>query len=241
MFGSKGELFSHAASRFAAASEGAVTLRGRFAAALSGGQTPVGLYIEIARSASALDWKRIHLFLVDERLVPHSDSRSNFGMIKKTLLDAVSIPRPNMHPVPVDQADPLVSARTYEDELRSFFHVAPGAMPRFDLVLLGIGEDGHTASLFPGTPLLDDTTHAVGAAAEGEGRTGRVTLTLPVINNAREVIFLVTGKGKAPIVRRVVEERDGRLPASLVAPAEGRLSFLLDKEAASELSAAVAV
>jgi 6-phosphogluconolactonase len=110
-------------------------------------------------------------------------------------------------------------------------------MPRFDLVLLGIGEDGHTASLFPGTPLIGDTTHAVGAVAEEEGMTGRVTLTLPVINNAREVVFLVTGKGKASIVRRVVEEKDARLPASLVAPVEGRLSFLCDSDAASELAA----
>ena len=140
-----------------------------------------------------------------------------------------------MHPVPVDHADPHVSARIYEDDIRAFFHAAPGAMPRFDLILLGIGEDGHTASLFPGTPLLGDTTHAVGAVAEGEGRTGRVTLTLPVINNASEVVVLVTGTSKAPIVRRVIEERDTRLPASLIAPTEGRLSFLCDREAASEL------
>jgi 6-phosphogluconolactonase len=235
VFGSRPELFAFMADRFAVASQGAIAAKGCFAAALSGGQTPVGLYREIARLRGALDWKKIHIFLVDERLVPHEDSRSNFGMIKKTLLDAVSIPRSNMHPVPVDPADPHVSARIYEDDIRAFFQAAPGAMPRFDLVLLGIGEDGHTASLFPGTQLLGDATHAVGAVAEGEGRTGRVTLTLPVINNASEVVVLVTGTGKAPIARRVIEERDARLPASLVAPTEGRLSFLCDREAASEL------
>ena len=109
-------------------------------------------------------------------------------------------------------------------------------MPRFDLVLLGMGEDGHTASLFPGTPLLGDTAHAVGAVPEGAGMTARVTLTLPVINNAEEVVFLVTGKAKAHVVRHVVKERDARLPASLVAPLEGRLLFLCDRDAASELA-----
>ncbi len=236
VFGSKADLFAFMADRFRRASQGAITHQGCFAAALSGGHTPVGLYTEIARIGGAVDWKKIHIFLADERLVPHKDSRSNFGMIEKTLLDAVSIPAGNVHPVPVDQRDPLVSARMYEDDIRAFLHTAPGDMPRFDLVLLGIGEDGHTASLFPGTSLLNDTTHAVGAVAEAIGRTGRVTLTLPAINNASEVVFLVTGKGKAPIVKRVVEQRDSRLPASLVAPAKGRLSFLCDSDAASALA-----
>ncbi len=233
VFGSAPELFVFTADRFAVASQGAIATRGYFTAALSGGKTPIGLYSEIARLGVALDWKKIHLFLVDERLVPYADSRSNFGMIEKTLLDAVSIPPSNVHPVPVDRPDPAACARSYEDDIRAFFHAPPGVMPRFDLVLLGIGEDGHTASLFPGTPLIAETTRAVGAVAAGEGMTGRVTLTLPVINNAREVVFLVTGKGKAPALRRVVEQRDARLPASLVAPAEGRLSFLSDFDAAS--------
>jgi 6-phosphogluconolactonase len=237
VFGSKADLFTFMADRFCRASDAAIRARGCFAAALSGGHTPVGLYTEIARIGRAVDWKRIHVFLVDERLVPYEDGRSNFGMIKKRLLDAVSIPGENVHPVPVDHADPHVCARIYEDDIRAFFHTSPGDMPRFDLVLLGIGEDGHTASLFPGMPPFGDITHVVGAVAEGRGRTGRVTLTLPVINNAREVVFLVTGKGKAPIVRHVVEERDSRLPASLVAPAEGRLSFFCDRDAASELAA----
>jgi 6-phosphogluconolactonase len=223
------------AGRFLRASQGAIAARGCFVAALSGGHTPVDLYREIARIGGALDWEKTHLFLVDERLVPYEDSRSNFGMIKKTLLDAVPLRRSNVHPVSVDPPDPHVSAKMYEDDIRAFFQAAPGVMPRFDLVLLGLGEDGHTASLFPGTPIPGDAIHAVGAVAESEGRTSRVTLTLPVINNAREVIFLVTGKGKAPIVRRVVEERDAHLPASLVTPAEGRLSFLCDREAASAL------
>ncbi len=237
VFGSKSELFAFTADRIRTASQAAIAARGCFAAALSGGQTPVGLYIEIARPGGTLDWEKIHIFLVDERLVPDSDSRSNFGMIKKTLLDAVSIPRSNVHPIPVDCVDPHVSATMYEEDIRAFFRVPPVAMPRFDLVLLGMGEDGHTASLFPGAPLLDETARAVGAVAEGEGRTARVTLTLPVINNAREVVFLVTGKGKAPIIRRMVEEGDMRLPASRVAPINGRFSFLCDKEAASELAA----
>jgi 6-phosphogluconolactonase len=160
-------------------------------------------------------------------------------MIKKTLLDAVPIPPENLHPIPVDQEDPYSAARIYEDEMRSFFRAPPGATPRFDLVLLGIGEDGHTASLFPGSPLLDETTHLAVAVPESSGMCVRITLTLPVINNAREVIFLVAGKTKALIIKRVIEEEDGRLPASLVRPRKGRLSFHLDSDAASLLAAPV--
>ena len=240
IFASKAELFAFTADRILRLSEAVLTAVGRFVAALSGGQTPTGLYRELARPSRALDWKKIDVFLVDERIVPYEDSRSNFGMIKKTLLDAVPIPAENVHPIPVDQADPYAAARRYEEEIYRVFRAPPGAAPRFDLVLLGIGEDGHTASLFPGSPLLDETTRLAGAVPEDDAGTARITLTLPVINNAQEVIFLVTGKTKAPIVQRVIEEKDGRLPAARVRPRGGRPLFYLDNDAASKLAPPVA-
>ncbi|MGD0230923.1 MAG: 6-phosphogluconolactonase [Syntrophorhabdales bacterium] len=228
-------LASHMAERFRLISEEAVARAGRFAVALSGGRTPVDLYVELARRGSAFDWAHIHIFLVDERFVPYSDRESNFGMIKRTLLDAVLPPPENVHPIDTAVADPAISAQKYEEEIVAFFG-AGGAMPRFDLVMLGLGEDGHTASLFPGSPALREKTHPVQAIApHGKVTTPRVTITLPVINGARNVVFLITGKGKARVLRRVIEEKDPQLPASLVEPKEGRLSFLCDREAASTI------
>ena len=237
VLGAKAQLFAFTADRIRRLSQEAVATGGRFAAAFSGGHTPVGLYAELALPDPAIDWSKTDVFLVDERVVPFEDSLSNFGMIKKTLLDAIPIPQENLHPIPIDQEDQCSAARIYEDEMRSFFRAPPGATPRFDLVLLGIGEDGHTASLFPGSPLLDETTWLAAAVLESSGTTARITLTLPVINNAQEVIFLVAGKTKALIIKRVIEEEDGRLPASRVRPREGRLSFHLDSDAASLLAA----
>ncbi len=237
IFISPAELFAFTAERIRLLSDTAIADCGRFTAAFSGGHTPIGLYTELARDPATFDWKRTDIFLVDERAVPFEDSRSNFGMIKKTLLGAVPIPRENVHPMPVDRVDLHAAAKMYEDEIRAFFHAPPGIMPRFDLVLLGIGEDGHTASLFPGSPLLQERTRLAAAVPEDEGRTARITLTLPVINSARHVIFLAAGKTKAPIVKLVVEEGDDRLPAKLVRPEEGSLSFHLDREAASLLGA----
>ena len=167
--------------------------------ALSGGQTPVGFYSE-AGAAEGIDWSRIHIFQIDERFVPPSDSRSNFGMIGNTLIDPAAVPRENVHPMPVRGADADACAVEYAGEIRAFFTARAGVtakeMPGFDLVMLGMGEDGHTASLFPASGALEEREQLARAVpAEGE-RIVRITLTLPVINNARNVFFLVDGEGQ---------------------------------------------
>lgn len=221
--------------KFRALASGAIAERKLFAAALSGGHTPIGLYEELAGARDSLDWEKIHIFLVDERFVPPTDSRSNFAMIKATLLDKVPIPGANVHPVPVEGADPELCARRYEDDLCAFFETPTGSVPRFDLIMLGLGEDGHTASLFPGTDALGEKTRLVRAIPPEGERTARITLTLPVINKARNVIFLVTGAGKSEIMRRLIEEGDESLPAAKVAPESGEALFLCDKDAAALL------
>ena len=235
VFETKPELVAFMTDRFCHICGEALAARGRFAAALSGGKTPVDLYLEIGRRGGRLDWERIHVFLVDERYVPFDDSRSNFGMIRETLLHAVPLPATNVHPVATDMADPPAAAAQYEEEVLAFFGAGPGGAARFDLVVLGVGEDGHTASLFPGSPALREETHLVLAVAQDKERVARVTFTLPLINSARAIGVLATGRAKAEIVRRVVEERDPALPAALVGPRTGQLSFLCDREAASRL------
>ena len=221
-------------------SSAAVAGRGLFAAALSGGRTPVGLYEEMA-VAEGIDWGRTHIFLADERFVPPTDRRSNFAMIKTTLLDAVPIPVGNVHPVPVEGGDTEDCAQRYAEEVRAFFAarggLAAARMPRFDLVMLGMGEDGHTASLFPASDILEEKRQPVRAVPPEGEPTARITLTLPAINSARNVLFLITGANKAEALRRVVEDGDRALPAARVSPYSGRLIFLCDKEAASLLQA----
>ncbi len=221
--------------RFRKIWEKAVSERGRFSVALSGGTTPKDLYMEIGRKGSAWDWKDIHVFLVDERFVPPTDDRSNYRMIKESLLDCIPIPAANVHPIDTGQTDPRASAKAFEAGLMRFFDTGKGGVPAFDLIMLGLGEDGHTASLFPGLPDLRSDTHLVRAVEPAGERVARVTLTLPVINNGRNVIFLVTGETKARTVRRAVQEQDPNLPASLVQPREGTLFFVCDRDAGSML------
>jgi len=235
VFESASELFSCMTSKFREISSAAIAERQAFAAALSGGETPAGLYREIADAKGAFDWEKIHIFLADERFVPPADSRSNFAMIKATLLDQVPIPAENVHPVPFERSDPDFCARLYEDGIRAFFRILPGTFPAFDLIMLGLGEDGHTASLFPGTDIPEERVRMVRAVPPSGGRTARITLTLPVINNARNVIFLVTGRRKAEILKRLVEGGDAGLPAARVAPEAGEMRIMCDREAASLL------
>ena len=231
----KEQAWAFMVDRFREISERAIGERGRFSAALSGGKTPEDLYLEMGRLLKDLEWKSIHIFLVDERLVPPGDDRSNYGMIKRTLLDMIPMPAVNVHAIATEGVDPPTSARKYEADLQGFFATGEGNIPELDMILLGMGEDGHTASLFPGLPDLAAENRLARGVEAGPGRIARVTLTLPVINCGRAVFFLVIGKAKAGIVKRVAEEREPGLPASLVQPGEGRLFFVCDGEAASML------
>ncbi len=214
----------------------AIQKRGYFAVALSGGETPVPFYRKLAEQEQQLPWNRTHLFLVDERFVPAGDADSNYHLLHETLLKNIPLPEGNFHAVDTDSPDLLSSAGRYEEEMRRFFMLPPKGLPEFDLITLGIGADGHTASLFPGKSPCRKRAHLTCAVELDNGRHDRITLTLPVINNARMVVFLVSGKAKASVLRDVAEGRDRNLPASLVKPGEGRLLFLADTEAAQYLT-----
>jgi len=272
------------AERFVTLAAGAIASHGWFAAALSGGSTPRATYARLAGHdfASRVSWPQTHLFWGDERCVPPDDAESNYRMAREALLDRVPIPAANVHRMRGED-DPDHAAAAYERELRDFFaprgavvSLPGGEFPRFDLVMLGLGEDGHTASLFPGGAALNErvrwvvATH-VGAASHGnrarprlrprfagsatprpDRASWRLTLTLPVINAAAQVMFLVSGEAKAEALRRVlrggapsrrrsVEQARGRgrrgraqvLPAQMVKPKDGKLYWLVDAAAAA--------
>lgn len=203
----------------------------RFSLVLSGGNTPRALYRLLADAyQTRVDWRRVHLFWGDERYVPHDDPASNFRMARETLIDPLGIPPENVHPMPTNAPSPDEAARLYEQELRAFF----GQSTRFDLILLGMGADGHTASLFPGTPALKEHRRWVTVGEAPVEPRVRLTLTLPVLNAARVVYFLVTGADKAEMVRRILVEREP-FPAALVSPKEGELVWWLDKDAAGSI------
>jgi 6-phosphogluconolactonase len=235
VYADKAELAEAAGEGFVGAASRAIEERGRFAVALAGGSTPKALYGLLAdRYRDAIDWSRVHAFFGDERPVPPDHEDSNYRMAKETLLDRVQIG--SVHRMRGELA-PAEAARLYEEELRGFFDLAPGEAPRFDLILLGMGEDGHTLSLFPRTPALEVRDRlAVENPVEKLGQT-RITLTLPVVDAARAATFLVSGSGKAEAVRAVLSaDADPRdYPARLARLENGNLTFMLDREAADLL------
>ncbi len=237
VFGEKSALEEYLAGRWVEIARAAVAERGFFAAALSGGRSPEGCFRRLAAIKGASLWRDTHIFMVDERIVPHEDEDSNWRMMDEALFRNVPLLRENIHPVPTD-CRPEDCARRYEDGLRAFFRIsAEGEWPVFDLVHLGIGKDGHTASLFPGSPVLKEKKHlaaAVFPTGQAGGGHDRVTLTYPVLNNARNIVFLVTGQDKAEILGRVAGGDPG-LPASGIGPRKGSLIVLADSGAASRL------
>jgi len=214
----------------------AVATRGRFSVALSGGATPRRTYELLATPplVNQAPWDRVHVFWGDERCVPAGDSRSNARLAKEVWLDRVPIPGAQIHPLNC-APDPAAAARQYEAKLREFF---AGQPPILDLVLLGLGPDGHTASLFPGTPALKESERWVAAVYVAQQDLYRVTLTAPLINQAAVVAFLVAGGAKAGVLREVLHgPRDpARLPAQLIQPQNGELRWLADLAAAGSLA-----
>jgi 6-phosphogluconolactonase len=212
----------------------AVTARGRFSLALAGGHTPRRTY-ELLAQAPFLDqapWDQMHVFWGDERCVPLDDPRSNAHMARKAWLDHVPIPLNQIHPINCAPAQ-AAAARQYEARLREFF---AGQPPRLDLVLLGLGPDGHTASLFPATPVLEEKGRWVAEVYLAEPDLPRVTLTAALINQAAVVAFLVAGRSKAGVLREVRHgpRNPRRLPAQLIQPRNGDLFWLVDREAAGQ-------
>lgn len=227
------EALAHeAARRFVALAREAAGSRERFSVALAGGSTPSRLYRLLAEEPyrSQVPWDAVHLFWGDERCVAPGDPGSNYRMAEENLTSRVPVRPEHIHRVR-GELEPATAARDYEQEIQDFFC---GPHARFDLILLGLGEDGHTASLFPNSPALAETERLVAAAtAVYQDRPAqRVTFTLPVLNSARQVLFLVTGSAKAAAVQAAMEGADERLPARQIQPAAGQLTWMLDAEAA---------
>ncbi len=230
-------LAREAAQRFVALATQAVETRGRFSVALSGGSTPERLYRLLAeeRYRVLVPWAQCHLFWADERCVPPDDPGSNYRMANEAWIQHVPIPPENVHRIR-GELEPKAAAQVYAHELVDVFC---GPRPRFDLILLGLGEDGHTASLFPGSAALQEREKlAVAVEALYQDRpANRVTLTLPAINSARQILFLVVGSAKAEMVRETIDRARADLPAQAVRPVAGRLTWLVDAAAASLLGA----
>jgi len=208
---------------------------GKCTVALSGGKTPIEFYSRLSHFAEFDQWHRVHLFQVDERFVPSDDKESNFRTIKENLLDYVPIPPANVHPVRTRHENVLVATEEYKHGLLYFFNVKPHEMPRFDLIILGCGEDGHVGSLHPHLDGLEDPNRLCVPVTDDYFKEERVSLSLAVINNARHIMVMVQGERKAAILKRILEDKED-LPAAKVNAREGELAFLIDRFAASQLS-----
>lgn len=243
VFANSEALTQTAAVEFVRRANQAIEARGRFTVALSGGSTPKSLYALLATQPwrDQLPWNQVYLFWGDERHVPPSDASSNFHMTQEQLLSQISIPPENIHRVKAENPDAQAAATDYEQNLKQFFQLDEHEFPRFDLVLLGMGANGHTASLFPGTAAVHEQSRLVAAPWVEELKTDRITLTPPVINNAAEILFFVTGSEKATMLKTVLEGtyQPDHFPAQIVRPTKGKVMWMIDQAAANSLSAAV--
>jgi 6-phosphogluconolactonase len=223
-------------ARSATSAIDAIDSHGRFTIALSGGSTPKPVYRRLAEEPyrDRIDWHRVHVFWGDERHVPPDHPESNFGMAHDALLSRVPLPAGNVHRIRAEKPDAQRAADDYAWTLRSAFDLDEGQWPRFDLVLLGIGADGHTASLFPGSDALRERERLVVAPWVSTLSAFRITLTAPVFNRAACALFLVSGEEKAEALRSVLEGdlQPDRFPAQLVRPDDGKLLWLADRAAA---------
>ncbi len=227
------QLSRSAAELFVEQAQQAVAARGRFCVALAGGSTPERCYQLLAKPPlrELVPWAKTHVFWGDERCVPDSDPRSNARMAHAALLDQVPLPAAQIHLMACAE-NPAAAAQTYAALLQDFF---PRSEPRFDLVLLGLGEDGHTASLFPETPALREKVRLVVPVQKPGEDFARLTLSAPAINSARLVVFLVSGKNKAAILSEILEGPSGRFPAQLITPVQGELLWLVDRAAIGQV------
>jgi 6-phosphogluconolactonase len=224
------EIFSQAAKK-------SVETRGRFSVAISGGSTPRDMHRLLGEEPflSDIPWHGIEIFWVDERCVPVNNKNSNYGTASKDFLDRVPIPLSQIHPMP-GEGSPEEGAFNYQQELRRLFKTGAGEFPRFDLIFLGLGTDGHTASLFPGQGSLDEKERLVVPVKGGHPELSRLTMTYPVLNSGKQIVFMVSGRKKAEVVKTVLEDKQRRFPAHGIQPAKGNLIFLIEREAASLLS-----
>ena len=233
------DLFHAAAEEFVGLARTAIGAQGRFTIALSGGSTPKALYSLLASNYADFVWNRVFLFFGDERHVPPTDPDSNYRMVEESLLAKITpaIPAENVFRVAAENPDAAAAAADYEAQLRRFFQIKSGEFPRFDLILLGMGPDGHTASLFPDSAALDEQSRLVVANWVAKFNTHRITFTFPVLNRAAEVMFMASGADKADMLHQVLEGKNTPpLPSQRVQPSDGKLLWMLDEAAAAKLS-----
>ncbi len=228
------DLARRAAEEFVRLANLYVTENGRFSVVLSGGSTPKSLYALLATPefCNSIRWSQVYLFWGDERCVPPDHPDSNYRMAHEALISKVPIPKENIFRMKGERS-PQDAADEYEQELIKYFNLTEATLPCFDLILLGLGEDGHTASLFPGSIALTETKHLVTAPYVEHLKTHRLTLTLPVLNNSAFIFFLVAGINKAPVLREVLqsESDDNDFPAQKIKPQRGELVWFVDKAA----------
>jgi 6-phosphogluconolactonase len=240
MFPGLAALFEAAAQDFVQQATAAVQSRGRFTVALSGGSTPKGLFQVLStKDQDRLPWGQMFFFWGDERHVPPDNPDSNFRMASETLLSKVPVPAANIFRVPAEDPDAEEAAARYESTLRDFFALAPGQLPQFDLIHLGMGPDGHTASLFPHTKALQEKHRLVVANWVEKFSTFRITMTASVLNAARAVEFLVAGADKATALHEVLEGHESaeKYPSKMIDPVDGKLVWMVDQAAARGLTA----
>lgn len=237
IFDTASDVARAAADRFIEIAREAIDARGRFLVALAGGSTPKRAYELLASEPfrEKLDWSKVHIFFGDERAVPPDDAESNYRMVNEAMLSRLPIPEKNIHLIR-GVGDVVAGARLYEDELRTYFNDAE--WPRFDMVLLGMGEDGHTASLFPNSAALNEGQAWVTSNWVDKLGVYRITLTATAINHAEHIIFLVTGENKRERLAEVLSDvrETERLPVQLINPVDGSLEWFVDRAAAAHLS-----
>lgn len=229
------EVLEKLAEYFATVAQQAITTKGMFSVALSGGSSPKKLYELLASEyAKKIDWRKVYFFFGDERYVPHSDPNSNYLMAKTALFDPLRISESQIFPVDTS-VEPRVAAQKYAEIIQQFFK---GEEARFDLVLLGLGDNSHTASLFPYTAVLNDKEPSVKEVFLEDQKMYRITINAPLINNAHHIAFLVYGEGKAEAVHHVIEDKTdiNNYPAQLIKPVGGEVQWFLDNAAASNLT-----
>lgn len=233
IFENNADLVEAVADRFLQIGNQAVQTNGKFSTALAGGSTPLAVYQLLAESQAAkLDWLKVHFFWGDERCVPPDHPESNFGMAYDALLKHIRIPETNIQRME-GELDPNLAADNYEKMLRSTFEDSPS----LDLILLGMGIDGHTASLFPGTDAVNEKRRWVTAAFIPKLDTWRITLTPAILNQAKRIIFMVSGSSKASVLKKVLlgEYQPQKYPAQIIQPEIGKVTWMIDEAASKKL------
>jgi 6-phosphogluconolactonase len=233
---SAADLARKGAEIFSKTARESIGARGHFVVAISGGSTPRNMHRLLGKEpfVSDIQWDKTDIFWVDERCVPVDDKASNYGTAKKDFLNKIPIPNGHIHPMPV-ASSPEVGALLYQQELMTYFKPEGDEFTLFDLIYLGIGKDGHTASLFPGQSSLNEREKWVVAVKGGRPNAIRLTMTYPLLNSGKQIVFLASGREKAGIVKKVLLDKKSRLPAQMIQPQKGMLLWLLDREAASLL------